>query len=47
MTDPLSDVLLAVILCCTPPLLLLLPRDPLVRRWLARRSVRRFQKGMR
>lgn len=47
MTDPLSDALLAIILCCTPPLLVLLPRDPLVRRWLTRRNTRRCQKGMR
>lgn len=47
MTDPLSDLLLAVILVCTPPLVLLVPRDPLVRRWQARRVVRRFQRGIR
>lgn len=47
MTDPLSDLLLTVILVCTPAIALLLPRDPLVRRWAARRAVRRFQKGVR
>jgi hypothetical protein len=47
VTDPLSDALLAVILVCTPLLIVLLPRDPLMRRWLARRAVRRFQKGVR
>jgi hypothetical protein len=47
VTDPLSDVLIAVIVVCTPALVLLLPRDPLVRRWQVRRSVRRFRRGVR
>ena len=47
MTDPLSDVLIAVITVCTAPLVLLLPRDPLVRRWQVRRSIRRFRRGVR
>lgn len=47
VTDPLSVLLIAVIVACTPPLVLLLPRDPLVRRWQARRHVRRMQKGLR
>lgn len=47
MSDPLSDTLLAVILCCAPPLLLLVPRDPLMRRWLARRKLRRLERGTR
>lgn len=47
VTDPLSDALLAVILACTQLLIVLLPRDPLMRRWLTRRAVRRFQKGVR
>ena len=47
VTDPLSDVLIAVITVCTAPLVLLLPRDPLVRRWQVRRSIRRFRRGVR
>lgn len=47
VTDPLSVTLMAVIVACTYPLVLLLPRDPLVRRWQARRSVRRMRKGVR
>lgn len=47
VADPLSDVLIAVIVVCTPPLVLLLPRDPLVRRWQVRRSIRRFRRGVR
>ncbi|HEX3588025.1 MAG TPA: hypothetical protein VHV74_00240 [Pseudonocardiaceae bacterium] len=47
MHDPLSVALLAVILVCTPPLVVLLPRDPLLRRWLARRDLRRLRKGVR
>jgi hypothetical protein len=45
--DPLSVVLLAVIVACTSPLVLLLPRDPLIRRWLLRRSLRRLSRGAR
>ena len=40
----MSVTLMAVIVACTYPMVLLLPRDPLVRRWLARRSVRRMRK---
>ena len=47
VTDPLSDVLLAVILVCTQILIVLLPRDPLLRRWSVRRSIRRFRNGLR
>ncbi len=47
MTDPLSDVLIAVILVCTPILTVLLPRDPLIRRWLTKRAIRRFRRGVR
>lgn len=47
MTDPLSLMLLIVIVACVPPLVLLVPRDPLVRRWQARRYVRQFRKGVR
>jgi hypothetical protein len=47
VADPLSDVLIGVIVICTPPLVLLLPRDPLVRRWQVRRSIRRFRRGVR
>lgn len=47
MSDLLSDTLLAVILCCAPPLVVLVPRDPLVRRWLARRKLRRWERGTR
>ncbi len=47
MTDPLSYLLLAVILACTALLVLLLPRDPLVRRWLTRRDIRRYRRGVR
>jgi hypothetical protein len=47
VTDPLSVMLMAVIVACTYPLVLLLPRDPLVRRWQARRYVRRLRKGLR
>jgi hypothetical protein len=47
VTDPLSYALLTVIVACTPPLVLLVPRDPMVRRWLARRYVRRLRRGVR
>jgi hypothetical protein len=47
VTDPLSVALLAVIVACTPPLALLVPRDPLVRRWLVRRYVRRLRRETR
>lgn len=46
MHDPLSMALLVVILGCTPPLIVLLPRDPLMRRWLARRDIRKLRKGV-
>lgn len=39
--------MILVILGCLPPLIILLPQDPLVRRWLARRSLRRLRKGVR
>jgi hypothetical protein len=47
VADPLSVALLAVIVACTPPLALLLPRDPLIRRWLVRRYFRRLRRGER
>lgn len=47
MNDLFSDVLVAVIAICTYSLFVLLPRDPLVRRMSARRSLRRLRKGVR
>jgi hypothetical protein len=47
VADPLSVALLAVIVACAPPLALLLPRDPLIRRWLVRRYIRRLRRGER
>ena len=47
LNDPISLALIVVILACTPPLVLLLPRDPLARRWRARRHIRRLRRGHR
>jgi hypothetical protein len=43
VNDPVTDVLLVIILGCIPALILLVPRDPFVRQWAARRHIRRLR----